>query len=313
VIAAYIKHIYTTHSSAIEIHNSPITELPPIPFNVTQLVLKACPNITALPYAVLARVELLSDNAALHQNISQGFKDTLKYAEAYADPTVQQLIFDRNLLTMLEIYSKVVDSLITISVTRDIANHVSPKTIESHRLQWYKILGGRHFSEPDSIRLAIQHAIANCDHMACIGKSMLDLYLADSLQQLGYRNVDIQTFVMTGRPPARHYVIMTKCSWNGAPPKIGMVDAWSAAAWRYAHGLDQLRARTPDRYTHPNIMFEYRHDIDFRLEHPSSHALLQQCFAEHNIKEKIDAAIKANESRFIPWVKATGKYLQTPS
>lgn len=302
-IVEYIQDMYTTRSKMTEIRHSMITELPPIPMEVNQLIVKDCPGITAVPFSVLARTEVLSDNTRLYQNIRDAFEKILTQKKAYSNTTIQQLIFDHNLMEMLAVFSSGVESLMTTSVTRDMANHAAPEIIKQHESEWIHDQYDYHFSQPESIRLAIQHASGDCDHMACICKGLLDLYLADALRQLGYEDVSIQTWVMKAKPPGSHYLVMAQCSWNEGAAKIALIDPWNkGTATHYMHGLELLRARTPDTFTHSNIVFEYSDYINSHLEDPSARTALESCFEEHGMKEKIDAWIQTNTSHFIDWV-----------
>lgn len=299
MIAAYIKHIYITHATLVVLTGWTISELPPIPWCVNQLVVKQCPNIIDIPYDLMARVELLSDNPILHHHLNQSVQIAMMHEDAAQNPALQQILFEKNLITILQMYSSVINALLTTSLTLDIVNHAPPEITAPHFTLWQQVNGGRLFYDAESLKLALENSFGDCDQRSCICKSMIDMYLADTLTKLGYHNVSIKSNVLAARPPGRHYVVSAVCAWNGMPPKLFMIDPWSNAAWRFMTGLAHLRSRTPDLYTHPDLEFEFAYSVDRYLEDPANQTALHQNFVNHKIKEKLDEIVQMGEPYFL--------------
>lgn len=207
--------------------------------------------------------------------------------------------FEQDCLAMLKLYSQTVAEIVLKSSTHDRAHDVAEQIYKQHQdvLEDYVWQSGHDITL--NVAAVIKSSTGNCGEMAGLCKSMLDLYLIDSLKQLGYRDVSVSSFfAYTFMQASDHAVVVLACSFNGKTEKY-IVDPWShGGAWTYEEGMRFFREHPLERYVYPTITFFNYKSISKTLDNPAYQSIVNKLFVKTGVKEQLDATIRKNVGRF---------------
>lgn len=198
-------------------------------------------------------------------------------------------IFEQDLLAMLSIFSRTVASILQQSPTRDKENG----EMEKFKAHGPALLHVRSYKRDDPLNIynVIKLAVGNCGEMAKMSGIMLDLYLENAFNPLGYPDISFQTCVKTAADI--HSMLYVTCTFLGDTTDY-IVDPWShGKAWSATDGMRYFQHSGIDGFNDPEIKFVAETGI-----RPPRSDLLTIC--EHfRIKEQLDVMIKKNKLAFI--------------
>lgn len=243
-----------------------------------------------------------------------------------------QANFEKDFLTLLRFFSKIVATLIKYSYSRDRVileqikqmNTASPGESEQyhlrHRYQCIPPGESAHYSirqrydhhgvvlfdnrqyiwwDTKRIDATIRTATGNCGEMALVFHRMFLTYSQDVLNRLGYPHVSIKASLDRALD-GDHQINKVEYTFGGVTRDY-LVDSWqNGQAWTYKEGMEYFRNREPDIFMPNPSKVEFVNNGNFEFANGEKYRNnIPEIFKKFGVPEQIDATIRKHKLDFV--------------